>query len=141
MGDLSEHFSTAELACKDCGSCVLDPGLVPALEKLRSAGGDLPILVDCGYRCPLHNAAVGGVKNSTHLEGKAADIKLPGKTLQEMYDLAVGVGVFGGIGVYDTNFIHVDVRTERARWARVKGVYVAVTELVTDPQATTNLIM
>ena len=33
-----------------------------------------PIIVGSGYRCPKLNAAVGGVKNSDHLYGCAADI-------------------------------------------------------------------
>lgn len=33
-----------------------------------------PIYVNCGYRCPEVNKLVGGVKNSQHILGKAADI-------------------------------------------------------------------
>lgn len=33
-----------------------------------------PIMVNSGYRCTLLNNAVGGAKNSQHLNGKAADI-------------------------------------------------------------------
>lgn len=35
-----------------------------------------PIYVNSGYRCPRHNAAVGGVPNSQHMRGEAADIRL-----------------------------------------------------------------
>jgi uncharacterized protein YcbK (DUF882 family) len=43
--------------------------LEPAREKL---GG--PIIVNSGYRCERHNREVGGVANSQHLRGEAADI-------------------------------------------------------------------
>lgn len=33
-----------------------------------------PIMVNSGYRCTRLNNAVGGAKNSQHLNGKAADI-------------------------------------------------------------------
>lgn len=43
------------------------------LEPLRVAWGDA-ILITSGYRCTKLNALVGGVANSAHLIGAAADI-------------------------------------------------------------------
>ena len=43
------------------------------LDPLREWYGK-PIYVNSGYRCPLLNKAVGGVANSQHLSGEAADI-------------------------------------------------------------------
>lgn len=43
--------------------------LNPARHRLGK-----PIIVNSGYRCPRLNEAVGGVKNSYHLYGRAADI-------------------------------------------------------------------
>jgi hypothetical protein len=53
-----------------------------------------------------------------------------------MYELALEIPQFaaGGIGVYDGNFLHVDVRDRRARWARVSGRYAGVGELVREPE-------
>jgi len=94
----------------------------------------VPIVVDDAFRCPKHNAAVGGVPNSEHPRGEAADIKIGNLGLRGMYDLAVQVEEFnvGGIGVYDGNpFLHVDVREHGpARWARVNGKYVGIQELL-----------
>ena len=45
------------------------------LQPLRDRFG--PIRINSGYRCPELNSAVGGVKNSQHLRGEAADIHLP----------------------------------------------------------------
>lgn len=36
----------------------------------------MPIRVTSGYRCPKLNAAVGGVANSNHLFGRAADLHI-----------------------------------------------------------------
>ena len=43
------------------------------LDRARDAWGK-PIKVNSGYRCPTLNRAVGGVSNSQHLTGEAADI-------------------------------------------------------------------
>jgi uncharacterized protein YcbK (DUF882 family) len=113
----------------------IDSRLLDGLETLRSLA-DVPVRVHAGYRCPRHNREVGGVPHSEHLEGLAADVSLPGLSLQRMYELAPEVPQFaeGGIGVYDRNFLHVDVRDREARWARVSGKYVGIAELVREPQ-------
>ncbi len=46
------------------------------LDPIREAWGK-PIIVSSGYRCKELNALVGGVKNSHHLLGCAADITAP----------------------------------------------------------------
>ena len=43
------------------------------LDPLRQSWGR-PLTVTSGYRCPALNKAVGGVANSHHLYGQAADI-------------------------------------------------------------------
>ena len=44
------------------------------LEPARKAIG-CPIIVNSGFRNPRVNALVGGVRNSQHLRGQAADIR------------------------------------------------------------------
>jgi uncharacterized protein YcbK (DUF882 family) len=134
MGDLSAHFSRKELACRCCGRLQISERLIDALEDLRKKAG-VPVLVHAGYRCPSHNLQVGSVPNSQHTLGLAADLHLAGFALQAMYELAAQVPAFadGGIGAYDSNFLHVDVRGHRARWARVRGKYVGIEELVREP--------
>ena len=134
MGDLSAHFSKAELACHCCGELNIETALIDGLEQLRTLAGQ-EIIVHDGYRCASHNQQVGGVTNSEHTRGMAADIAIPGLSLQQMYELALRVPNFlnGGIGVYDGGFLHVDVRVHLARWARVRGQYVGIQHLVTTP--------
>lgn len=74
-----KHFTDKELRCKCCGrlppevkeniEALVDSVLDPARELFGK-----PIHVNSGFRCPLHNAAVGGVAKSQHLLGEAADI-------------------------------------------------------------------
>lgn len=138
MGDLTKNFSRQEFACHCCGGLPINwaseevPPLAAALQELRDYAG-APIQVVSGYRCPEHNREVGGAKNSQHVLGKAADIRIPGKSVQEIYSLACGVEAFeeGGIGVYpDQGFVHVDVRGHMARWGQVDGKMVGIDEVV-----------
>lgn len=56
------------------------------LEPLRVAMNE-PIKIGSGYRCEKLNKAVGGVYNSQHLKGQAADIDIQG-------DMAFGRKIF-----------------------------------------------
>lgn len=47
--------------------------LADYLDGIREKFGK-PILISSGYRCPMLNKAVGGVANSQHLKGLAADL-------------------------------------------------------------------
>jgi hypothetical protein len=47
------------------------------LEPLRDAMGHA-IKIGSGYRCPALNQAVGGVSNSQHMKGEAADLCIDG---------------------------------------------------------------
>lgn len=128
MGDLSQNFSRAEFMCKcGCHAVKVDTRLVTALQQLRDALNK-PITINSAYRCPRHNAAVGGVANSEHPQGEAADIKVVGMTVRQLYAAAEKIPAFmnGGIGVYpEGDFIHVDVRRGKARWGQLHGKYVS----------------
>ena len=84
---LSEHFRLRELLyshyAEQRGIINLPrtPEIIPALRKLcrevleplRQAMGK-PVLISSGYRTPCVNYCVGGVKNSQHVRGEAADL-------------------------------------------------------------------
>jgi len=134
MGYVMQHFTEPELACKHCGLAGCTDELKIALDQLRELLNQ-PVMVHDAYRCTVHNAAVSLVAKSQHPEGTAADVSVPGLTLQEMYDAAKHIDAFavGGIGVYEQNYIHVDVRTSgKARWAFVGNREMAASELVTE---------
>lgn len=112
---LCEHFEAKEFACHCCGRVLVHPELVRKLEGLRSAVG-APVNVTSGYRCASYNQECGGVENSCHLFGMAADIWVSGVATRELAALAESVG-FDGIGIYpEQGFVHVDVRGYQARW-------------------------
>lgn len=105
---ISSHFWASEFRCKcGCSKLVVDQRLLMKLEQLRNALGNRAITITSGYRCPARNKAVGGVKNSYHLFGMAADIQVKDKTPHEASIMARSVGLW--VKEYPT-FCHVDVR-------------------------------
>lgn len=104
---LSEHFCSREFACHHCGQCKVNMELVIALEKLRKLV-NVPIIITSGYRCPIHNKTVGGVKNSQHLFNNAVDVKIKGYSPMQVTKLAKQCG-FIWIKAYPT-FTHIDIR-------------------------------
>ena len=57
-----------------CNLCAL---VHHVLQPLRDAMGH-EVKIGSGYRCPRLNQAVGGVSNSQHLKGEAADLCIDG---------------------------------------------------------------
>lgn len=118
------YFNTAEFESRDgkpspYGETVVHRELIVRLNAIRAAFGR-PIIVTSGYRSPEHNKHVGGVKNSTHVLGIAADIQPKDlNDLDELYNLVEKFNKNGGIGRYN-DFIHVDVRGVAARWDKRK---------------------
>jgi uncharacterized protein YcbK (DUF882 family) len=104
MGDLSPHFSRSEFACHHCGKVIVSDRLVARLEILRAMVGK-PLVIVSGYRCPVHNAKVGGAKASQHLVGQAADLQVGYCNWQ----VAKRAG-FTGVGHRSGQVTHVDVR-------------------------------
>lgn len=111
MGDLSAHFDRSEFRCHHCGRIKLVPALVWHLEVLRSDVGRALVIVS-GYRCPVHNRAVRGAKNSRHMVGDAADLVEGVVTVDE----AAAAG-FRGIGHRGQWATHVDLRPQRSNWS------------------------
>ena len=51
--------------------------------------GEVPIIINSGYRSPMLNRCVGGALHSNHLDGCAVDIRCPGKTANERAKMAL----------------------------------------------------
>lgn len=77
VGDWTRNFSKAEFACPCCGKLIEADRLAETLQVIRDAVKK-PVHVTSGTRCPKHNAEVGGVADSAHLTGEAADIYADG---------------------------------------------------------------
>ena len=115
------YFKKSEFACK-CGKYCngypvdIDMNMVKIADKIRARIGK-PIPINSGLRCKIHNANVGGVSNSQHLLGNAADLGCPsGCTPAQMASIAEEIiGDTGGIGTYSWG-IHIDTRSTKSRW-------------------------
>jgi hypothetical protein len=116
---LSKNFTLGEFAPKSdrYDGVRVHPDLVEALEQIRRKAGAV-IHITSGYRPPAYNASVGGVPNSQHLDGLAADISSDALSAKALCAIAEEViRDSGGVGYYPRHgFVHVDVRGYRARW-------------------------
>lgn len=86
------------------------------LERVRHRLGDKPIHMLSWYRSPAHNAAVGGVSNSQHLEAWATDWSDAERVRLGSAKFNVAMNEFfanGGRGYYQNNIRHVDNGTKR----------------------------
>lgn len=88
------------------------------LDEIREIFGNTPIIITSWYRDPESNHDVGGVRNSQHLLGWAADFQVHGR---DPNDIAARLSQTwaGGLGDSDV-FTHVDLRQlmgwSSARW-------------------------
>lgn len=70
-------FKPEEFLCHcGCGAGFehMAPELLDMLDEARQIAG-IPFNLSSAYRCPAHNAAVGGVPDSAHTRGYAVDIR------------------------------------------------------------------
>jgi uncharacterized protein YcbK (DUF882 family) len=79
--------------------------------QLRCGQGK-PLILLSGFRTPqTNNALEGAARQSLHLQGQAADIRIPGVAVQEIAAAATEVSrrySYMGIGTYP-GFVHVDI--------------------------------
>lgn len=122
---IGNYFEDYEFACK-CNrhnvvdgknvlDHVIDKRLVDVLDKIRERVGR-PVYIESGYRCEDHNREVGGVPNSQHVLGTAADITVDDISIDELADIAKECGADGVGRYYGLQFVHIDVRGYDAEW-------------------------
>ncbi len=81
-----------------------------------------PYTMLSGYRSPQTNAMLrsrsrGVARNSLHIKGQAADLRLKNRSVNQMYRAATSVRA-GGVGKYSgSNFVHMDSGVVRT-WGR-----------------------
>ncbi len=127
MGDLTEHFSRHEFACKcGCGlDCIYIP-LVHFIEALRYAAGGGRMTITSGCRCYYHNIDVGGRPKSRHLPERIVGWKDYGECCasdvtsescpdtRQLYVIAQNLDCFSGlIGYEKKGIVHADVWREK----------------------------
>ncbi|EKH5095978.1 DUF882 domain-containing protein, partial [Campylobacter coli] len=82
------YFKIDEFKCK-CGKCKLPQDipsdeLVDILCEIREHY-NAPVIINSPYRCPEHNAKVGGAPKSQHTIGSAADFVVKGVKTEDVH--------------------------------------------------------
>ena len=86
----------------------MHPELLLKLERLRSSWNRV-ILITSGYRCPAHNAEVGGAINSWHKRGLACDVAVRAGEQEYFRSLALSEGFTKVICYPERNFVHIEL--------------------------------
>ena len=110
------YFKNSEFNCK-CKKCDNEHHMdMETLEMLETACAfaGIPLKINSAWRCEEHNKKVGGSKTSSHLIGKALDIRT--KTPRERFWVVYGLihAGFTRILIYKT-FVHADTDIEKPR--------------------------
>ena len=110
-------FKEKEFVCRCCGELPpyakenIEALVENVLDPLRERYGK-PIVVNSGYRCAKHNKEVGGVQNSQHMKGEAADIRpADANDLTRLRQIILANGKYDQLIIYPS-FLHVS-------WKRV----------------------
>jgi uncharacterized protein YcbK (DUF882 family) len=121
--NLTKNFKLEEFASPDA-----DYFPISAINNLNELAQNIQVLrdyiegfmviypainVNSGWRTVKHNKAIGGVKNSRHLYGYAADIWVARLSPEDLHEIIEGLitrGLMkqGGLGLYNT-FVHYDI--------------------------------
>jgi uncharacterized protein YcbK (DUF882 family) len=110
------HIMLSEYRCPCCGAIPYDEEglgqreLFEAYEAIRSTL-NRPLRITSGFRCPKHNADIGGEPFSIHLFGLALDIDA--KDIGEVESLVAAVNLTAPnlrMGIYTKaeTFVHID---------------------------------
>jgi uncharacterized protein YcbK (DUF882 family) len=102
----------------------ISPKVQLALERFNNyIGQNYDVVITGGNRPASSNLGAGA--SSTHVQGIAADIIVPGQSHLQTANQAAESGFFGGVGWYEEGYrgpfgegphVHVDLRRGNARW-------------------------
>lgn len=131
--NIISNFLLKETACPcGCGFNQPHQALIDCLQMIREYL-DIPIKINSCCRCEKENARVGGVHNSYHTQGMAADIAVfdeaEGHDLEsEKLFLAINFLEIPTIIRYEGHFFcHIDVRAGTHRLSKnPEGFYIPI---------------
>ena len=108
-----KYFTYSEFDSPDeVGSGVnMNSDFLTMLERARELAG-VPFIVNSGYRTKKHNEFVGGSEKSSHIKGRAVDIKCTTSRERHIIIQALLSVGFNRIGIAKS-FIHVDNDNEK----------------------------
>lgn len=105
--EVKNFFKPEEFACKCCGKGGVVSRVHKALNFARAWAG-VPFVITSGYRCPKHNAEVGGVPESSHTKRLAVDIRVPSSADRFLIIQGLIEAGFTRYGI-GADFIHADM--------------------------------
>lgn len=107
-----QHFGIHEFQCPCCEKVKMDATFLAMIDQAREIA-DVPFSINSGYRCEHRNRQISGSSSSSsHMIGKAADIRAMTSAVRfAIVDAAIQTG-FTRIGVADT-FVHLDNDTDK----------------------------
>lgn len=115
---MSEHFTIAELTFSQTATrrgIDNTPSeattanlrrLCDTLEQVRALVGK-PLTISSGYRSPALNMAVGGARDSAHVQGLAADINCAGLSPKALAVLIRESGIAFDQLIYEGTWVHI----------------------------------
>src|SRR5262245_23688304 len=92
----------------------IEPRLLDLLCRVRTELDTTePFQIISGYRSPETNAMLRAqskrvASHSLHMDGMAADVTVPGRSLELIKKVATSMKA-GGVGYYPSQFVHLDV--------------------------------
>ena len=109
-----KYFDREEFRCtcegKHCNGfpVEMNPRVISLLDKVRGHFGAAGI-VSSGVRCEKRNAIIGGIEQSRHLLGKAADFRISGRSAAEVLAYVKTLPGVRYTYAIDSAYVHVDV--------------------------------
>ncbi len=133
---ISEHFMKRDFDSrkKDCGECSsslrISLGLVGVIEAIR-AKLNKRIEIVTGYYCPDCKRSKYGIRRDFHNNGVAADIRVEGMDIVDLFRHVEQYDEIKGIGInFDDQHVHIDTRKEdqRETWVEKNEEWIQLTE-------------
>ena len=118
MTNITEHFTLEEMTRTGTGLPNVPSDrdkhnlvrLCTLLEDVRELSG--PLKVNSGFRCNRVNTAVGGVWNSAHMFGRAADVVPVHGNISDLFDLVKKSDLSWDQLILEPGWVHIGIEDD-----------------------------
>ena len=111
-------FKKSEMVCSHCGIENMSHEFMRRLDFIRETYGK-PMVVTSGYRCDVHDRAIGGKGN--HPTGEAADILVnKGEDMWDFVSACIAANIPRIVLYKSKPHVHIDIVPNRP-----KGVFIS----------------